>query len=933
MPQRPQTSINKQASIISRKSSINAPKENIQLTHQHQSTASQSILLNISSVNNSMVNISKRAVSNTSIKKQDNFQSDRKSDGPYNVQFDESPVRRQRNHQSKMIDKGQYRPLTSMIGSASMSQQIQSTAAESRIQRASSIRSQYIQDYEDYITNGAQKQRMIYSSQQDFTEKLNKSKYVSQSFTQLKDHQLQSHPYDPADDILRSYEQFKERLMQNHSDGRPKTASMARNMTSHSKKSSTLSQKDQQTAENQALFEQNQSVSFRNFQKNSQDSFNRLKQIVEQKRKELLMRKNHKSAKKPVIDNVYLNPSDLSNRQIQNHSLNKKQSRKLQKAMTEKFKRDDEKTRKRIESRQVDNSFFTNPKIQENLKEAEKLREFKSEANEYHSLIKQIKNKDSKKMNLDSAEKKNRSNNQSSFIDFERSIVEDNINQRLNFLDKLKNEIFSKKDLKSIKDNWSKDSAKKQEIERFKRLERNSNNSSNLQPENQILNTQDQKNPIKSDNPLDKKYLKSFKAKAQGREVRKVPQSQPESRTLFEKEKLNKFVKKSLGKISSNFMMDSLISKVCESLSVQTYSYEETREARETNQDKNNIQFIVRGKRDVICLNQLLEGNYNNSKFQVTAIQNDTQVIKLLKEDLETAQKQFEQIQLIKLVFYEIDDRADHFYILRQGIVKVETMFDIETITKVPIEGKMTEWNIKQQTLLKKLAVREAPEWFGYEEIVKQSRRILKVTALTDCLVLYGKSKMLLECKIIKIYLYHIDLNKYEIESLIKNVSDVNHERIGEDYSNLQKSRGDKLKHFQDGANFNPTLFESKRETFKDDNRSKRLQKWVSVLASCKSTLEDIQVVSRSSKKVITGNQYLQEKRLKNYPSVVAYSNKNQQSNDIEFNSKIVSSQQHKKRLQSAAGPRKERDHSRQIIISQINSATNRYDDNTFKQE
>ena len=73
-------------------------------------------------------------------------------------------------------------------------------------------------------------------------------------------------------------------------------------------------------------------------------------------------------------------------------------------------------------------------------------------------------------------------------------------------------------------------------------------------------------------------------------------------------------------------------------------------------------------------------------------------------------------------------------------------MFDIETITKVPIENKMTEWNIKQHTLLKKVDVRDAPDWFGYEEIVHKSKRILKVTAISDCIVLQGKATLLMEC-------------------------------------------------------------------------------------------------------------------------------------------------------------------------------------------
>lgn len=59
----------------------------------------------------------------------------------------------------------------------------------------------------------------------------------------------------------------------------------------------------------------------------------------------------------------------------------------------------------------------------------------------------------------------------------------------------------------------------------------------------------------------------------------------------------------------------------------------------------------------------------------------------------------------------------------------------------------MTEWTIHNQTLLKTIAIREAPDWFGFEEIVQGTPRILKVTALADCQVLYGNDELLTDCK------------------------------------------------------------------------------------------------------------------------------------------------------------------------------------------
>ena len=70
----------------------------------------------------------------------------------------------------------------------------------------------------------------------------------------------------------------------------------------------------------------------------------------------------------------------------------------------------------------------------------------------------------------------------------------------------------------------------------------------------------------------------------------------------------------------------------------------------------------------------------------------------------------------------------------------------MEYLTKIPLERLQTEWSVMTQTLLKQLEVKEGPSWFGYEEILLDKDRILKVTAITDCCILYGQRKTLLEC-------------------------------------------------------------------------------------------------------------------------------------------------------------------------------------------
>ena len=73
----------------------------------------------------------------------------------------------------------------------------------------------------------------------------------------------------------------------------------------------------------------------------------------------------------------------------------------------------------------------------------------------------------------------------------------------------------------------------------------------------------------------------------------------------------------------------------------------------------------------------------------------------------------------------------------------------------------------------------------------------------------------------------------------MEEVKELTVEKIGQDYIDEQIQRKEKLTYFLDGAGFNTVQFETNRESFKNDYRTKRLTKWVADLAGCKSTLEE----------------------------------------------------------------------------------------------
>jgi hypothetical protein len=57
------------------------------------------------------------------------------------------------------------------------------------------------------------------------------------------------------------------------------------------------------------------------------------------------------------------------------------------------------------------------------------------------------------------------------------------------------------------------------------------------------------------------------------------------------------------------------------------------------------------------------------------------------------------------------------FYIIKEGEVQLESLFDMEFICKVPLAEGQTEWNIHSQKRQGLIGVRKEKEWFGFEEL------------------------------------------------------------------------------------------------------------------------------------------------------------------------------------------------------------------------
>ena len=156
------------------------------------------------------------------------------------------------------------------------------------------------------------------------------------------------------------------------------------------------------------------------------------------------------------------------------------------------------------------------------------------------------------------------------------------------------------------------------------------------------------------------------------------------------------------------------------------------------------------------------------------------------------------------------------FYILKEGEVELESLFDMEFICKVPLAEGKTEWNIHSQKRQGLIGVRKEKEWFGFEELVLayadhhnsqpsylQGTAVLdmelpnrgrKAVAMSDCYVLEGKLSILTECNNIISSNYIIDLNKNELLSLVEQAEKADGSKVGEAYLEGRREKKNRLK-------------------------------------------------------------------------------------------------------------------------------------------
>eukprot|EP00347_Sterkiella_histriomuscorum_P013727 403363599 len=714
------------------------------------------------------------------------------------------------------------------------------------------------------------------------------------------------------------------------------------------------------------------------FESTQEQSLHQLKYIIEQKKQQkgkqqMYQRNSHNNS---ILQDSYLDPQIPLTKQ-QDQPISQKQQNTIDKAIKNRFGRKDLRVKERILDRERGNSFYNNQILLEKQRNASILREFKHKAENYRSLIGQMKNKDLKSLLLQTDKK---ARNLSQQIDFDRSTIQDNFQDNQLYLQKIKDLAFANTDIKQALNDARQKQKSQQNLDsyifhRIEYLKKNPDYQKDLR-EFQVPDKQSEDfNPIQNygqvshsinangvqnneldeyNKNLDQKYLRSFKqlqSTLSKAAIRIKNENDLESQTQLQIVQINKSNSSQVQAISKKKQTKKIINEN----RVIVDPFEQLKYKCEKNQIIK--QDIIKAG-DSIYNSQLFPEWFKNdiSKYSKKEIIKGLDIFKIVKEVDPDERTLFEKEKVHKFLkkslgklkssymlvksnekflnfhcmtsiklfqkwpqdqlisFYQ--DIKQGYFLKDHGKVKVETMFDIENIQKTPLENKLTEWTIHNKTLLKKINVKEAPDWFGFEEIVQNGmNRILKVTALTDCQVLYGSDEMLLDY-----------LSKFEKQQLNESIQDINVGKIGHQYTVDQKKQKDKLKYFLDGSNFNQQQFESTRETFKDNARQNRLKKWVTVLSGCKSQLDDISVVKCSTKKVITANSYLQEKRIKDYPSVVinqsinknnivannssvnlhsqAYQNSQNLRSNLAQNIKGNEAQQMQKRVKSAYGNR-----------------------------
>ena len=69
-------------------------------------------------------------------------------------------------------------------------------------------------------------------------------------------------------------------------------------------------------------------------------------------------------------------------------------------------------------------------------------------------------------------------------------------------------------------------------------------------------------------------------------------------------------------------------------------------------------------------------------------------------------------------MLYDIGEKSEHFYFLHKGRVRIDSMFEVEDITKWPSGPGETEWNVHTKKVLRSLATFDAPQIIGHIDVL-----------------------------------------------------------------------------------------------------------------------------------------------------------------------------------------------------------------------
>ena len=225
-------------------------------------------------------------------------------------------------------------------------------------------------------------------------------------------------------------------------------------------------------------------------------------------------------------------------------------------------------------------------------------------------------------------------------------------------------------------------------------------------------------------------------------------------------------------------------------------------------------------------------------------------------------------------VVYDIDESADCFFIIQEGIISLDSMFEVEQVRKWPSSTKSTEWEVCTQKVIKNIQTNQAPAIVGHIDILHQRPRTIRGVAMSDIVILKGHGNLLYKF-----------LDKVQIKQMTDSVSNLNPYDIGKKFIHNDYNDNLHKRSFQDGIKVNPAP-KGHRVKIPFDNgkigssvsasqfsrmpREDKLQVWANKVGSKNSqNIKEGKVVKHNYKRVTTPFHYLIKKELLRDPYVI----------------------------------------------------------------